>query len=45
MSAEPTPEFKEAVDLTISRFVGYAEGRFEMLLRDAYNGARKPLYR
>src|SRR5205807_4468977 len=44
MLPEPTPELKEAMDLGISLFAGEAEGRFEMVLRDAYNGALKPLY-
>src|SRR5205807_1721250 len=44
MLHEPTPELKEALDLGISLFAGEAEGRFETVLRDAYNGALKPLY-
>jgi Radical SAM superfamily len=44
MLPEPTPELKEAMDLGISLFAGEAEGRFETVLRDAFNGALKPLY-
>jgi radical SAM superfamily enzyme YgiQ (UPF0313 family) len=44
MLPEPTPELKEAMDLGISLFAGEAEGRFEMVLRDAWNGTLKPLY-
>jgi Radical SAM superfamily len=38
------PELKEALDLGISLFAGEAEGRLEAVLRDAWNGALKPLY-
>ncbi len=38
------PELKEAMDLGISLFAGEAEGRFETVLRDAWNGALQPLY-
>ena len=38
------PELQEAMDLGISLFAGEAEGRFEGVLRDAYNGTLKPLY-
>ncbi len=44
MLPEPTPELKEAMDLGISLFAGEAEGRFEMVMRDAFNGTLKPLY-
>ncbi len=44
MLPELPPELKEALDLGISLFAGEAEGRFEMLLRDAWNGTLKPLY-
>ena len=44
MLQELTPELKEAIDLGISLFAGEAEGRFDMLLRDAWNGTLKPLY-
>jgi radical SAM superfamily enzyme YgiQ (UPF0313 family) len=44
MLPEPTPELKEAMDLGISLFAGEAEGRFEMVLLDAFNGTLKPLY-
>ncbi len=39
-----TPELQAAMDLGISLFAGEAEGRFEEVLRDAYNGTLKPLY-
>jgi hypothetical protein len=38
------PELKEAMDLGISLFAGEAEGRLELVLRDAWNGTLKPLY-
>src|SRR5277367_6573484 len=44
MLPEPTAELKEAMALGISLFAGEAEGRFEIVLRDAYNGTLKPLY-
>ena len=44
MLPEPTPELKEAMALGISLFAGEAEGRFEMVLRDAFNGTLQPLY-
>jgi radical SAM superfamily enzyme YgiQ (UPF0313 family) len=44
MLPEITPELREAMDLGISLFAGEAEGRFEMVLRDAWNGTLKPLY-
>ena len=44
MLPELTPELKEAMDLSISLFAGEAEGRFETVLRDAWNGALQPLY-
>src|ERR1019366_4309870 len=44
MLPEMPPELKEAQDLGISLFEGEAEGRFEMVLRDAWNGELKPLY-
>ncbi len=44
MLPEITPELKEAMDLGISLFAGEAEGRFEEVLRDAWNGTLKPLY-
>ncbi|MFM9843908.1 MAG: B12-binding domain-containing radical SAM protein [Dongiaceae bacterium] len=44
MLPEPPPEVREAWDLGISIFAGEAEGRFDMLLQDAYRGALKPLY-
>ena len=39
-----TPELQEAMDLGISLFAGEAEGRFEEVLRDAWQGTLKPLY-
>lgn len=44
MLHKPTPELQEALDLGISLFAGEAEGRFEMVLQDAWNGTLKPLY-
>jgi radical SAM superfamily enzyme YgiQ (UPF0313 family) len=44
MLPEPTPELKEAMGLGISLFAGEAEERFEEVVRDAFNGALKPLY-
>lgn len=37
-------ELQEAMDLGISLFAGEAEGRFEEVLRDAFQGTLKPLY-
>jgi Radical SAM superfamily len=40
-----TPELQEAMDLGISFFAGEAEeGRLDQVLRDAWQGALKPLY-
>ncbi len=44
MLPDLTPELKEAMDLGISLFAGEAEGRLEIVLRDAWNGALRPLY-
>lgn len=44
MLHQPTPELQEAIDLGISLFAGEAEGRFDSVLRDAWNGTLKPLY-
>ena len=44
MLPEIPPELKEAMALGISLFAGEAEGRFEMVLRDAFEGTLKPLY-
>ena len=44
MLHEPTPELTEAMKLGISLFAGEAEGRFENVLRDAWNGTLQPLY-
>ncbi len=38
------PELKEAIDLGVTLFAGEAEGRFEELLRAAYQGRLKPVY-
>ena len=39
-----TPELQEAIDLGISLFAGEAEGRFDAVLRDAYQGKLQPVY-
>ncbi len=44
MLPELPPELKEAMDLGISLFAGEAEGRLDLVLRDAWNGTLKPLY-
>jgi len=44
MLPEMAPELKEAMSLGISLFAGEAEGRFEEVLRDAWQGTLKPLY-
>src|SRR5262249_36098344 len=44
MLPEMPPELKEAQRLGISLFAGEAEGRLDEVLRDAANGALKPLY-
>ncbi len=44
MLPDMQPEIKEAMDLGISIFAGEAEGRFEEVLRDAWQGSLKPLY-
>jgi len=44
MLPEPPPEIREAWSLGISIFSGEAEARVETLLRDAHQGALKPLY-
>jgi hypothetical protein len=44
MLPEPPPEIHEAWSLGVSIFAGEAEARMEALLRDAHNGALKPLY-
>jgi hypothetical protein len=44
MLPELTPELKEAMDLGVSLFAGESEGRFEDVLRDAWQGTLKPLY-
>jgi radical SAM superfamily enzyme YgiQ (UPF0313 family) len=38
------PELREAMDLGVSLFAGEAEGRLEIVLRDAWNGTLQPLY-
>ncbi|HWW14919.1 MAG TPA: radical SAM protein [Candidatus Dormibacteraeota bacterium] len=44
MLPELPSELKEAMDLGISLFAGEAEGRLDLVLRDAWNGTLKPLY-
>jgi radical SAM superfamily enzyme YgiQ (UPF0313 family) len=44
MLPETHPSLKEALDLGVSLFAGEAEGRFDVVLRDAYAGALKPIY-
>jgi Radical SAM superfamily len=44
MLPELTPELKEALDLGVSLFAGEAEGRFDTILRDAWQGTLKPIY-
>ena len=44
MLPETPDDLKEAQALGVSLFAGEAEGRFEMVLRDAYAGQLKPLY-
>jgi radical SAM superfamily enzyme YgiQ (UPF0313 family) len=44
MLPEMPPELKEAMDLGISLFAGESEGRFEEVVRDAWQGTLKPLY-
>ncbi len=44
MLPEMPPELREAQALGISLFAGEAEGRLDQVLRDAWNGALKPLY-
>jgi radical SAM superfamily enzyme YgiQ (UPF0313 family) len=39
-----TPELQEAMDLGVSLFAGEAEGRFDAVLRDAYQGTLQPIY-
>ena len=39
-----TPELQEAIDLGVSLFAGEAEGRFDAVLRDAYQGKLQPVY-
>ena len=44
MLPELTPELREALDLGVSLFAGEAEGRFDEVLRDAWQGTLKPVY-
>jgi radical SAM superfamily enzyme YgiQ (UPF0313 family) len=44
MLPEVPPELKQAMALGISLFAGEAEGRFEQVVRDAWQGTLKPLY-
>jgi hypothetical protein len=39
-----TPELQQALDLGISLYAGEAEGRFDEVLLDAWQGALKPIY-
>jgi radical SAM superfamily enzyme YgiQ (UPF0313 family) len=38
------PDLQEALDLGVTLYAGESEGRLEDLLRDAANGAMKPIY-
>ncbi|MGA8028875.1 MAG: radical SAM protein [Bryobacteraceae bacterium] len=44
MLPDMQPELQAAMDLGISLFAGEAEGHFEEVLRDAWQGTLKPLY-
>jgi hypothetical protein len=44
MLPEIPDDMKQAQAIGVSLFAGEAEGRFEMVLKDAYAGALKPLY-
>src|SRR5450631_2078121 len=44
MLSELPAELKDAMDLGISLFAGEAEGRFEHVLKDAWQRSLKPLY-
>ena len=44
MLPETPPEIQQAMDLGISIFTGEAEGRFDVLLQDAYRGRLQPHY-
>jgi radical SAM superfamily enzyme YgiQ (UPF0313 family) len=44
MMPEMPAELKQALDLGISLFAGEAEGRFDVVLRDAWHGRLKPVY-
>jgi hypothetical protein len=44
MLPETPPEVQEAMDLGATIYAGETEGRMEDLLRDIWNGERKPLY-
>jgi len=44
MLPELTPELREALELGVSLFAGEAEGRFDEVLRDAWQGKLKPIY-
>jgi radical SAM superfamily enzyme YgiQ (UPF0313 family) len=39
-----TPELQDAIDIGVSLFAGEAEGRFEAILQDAFQGSLKPIY-
>ena len=44
MLPDVPPELQEAMDIGVSLFAGEAEGRFAMVLKDAFQGTLKPLY-
>ncbi len=44
MLPELPADLREAQELGVSLFAGEAEGRFDLVLRDAYAGELKPLY-
>jgi radical SAM superfamily enzyme YgiQ (UPF0313 family) len=44
MEKRVTPDLQEALDLGVSLFAGEAEGRLEMVLRDAAAGEMRPVY-
>jgi pyruvate-formate lyase-activating enzyme len=39
-----TPEIQEAIDMGVSVFAGEAEGRLEIVMKDAFRGELKPIY-
>ena len=44
MLPQITPELQEALDLGVSLYAGEAEGRLDVLLKDAWRGEMKPVY-